>query len=493
MNSQLDFMAAARSVGVNDQTPLYLVHPHRLGDALLTAAKRHARFLETASPSLGHRKMLEVVAKAAGFPDWHSFHTLTTRMIQEYEPPMRGSVPKAPLSLFEAVVPSLPLLIQVREDCAPSQQELHGMKALGKRLAEVMGEPAPKVLDILARLQGADSMAQLCNRNPEDSSHPLYTFALDFDQGIFRWSPACANLVEKMDELWPSYEKRSKTEQHQARSFITAVVAKRPDFLEGLLALATIEELDGHPKKAGPLFEQAIKQADSLILSGFKGQIVWMRMENRFYLRLLYNHMRWHMRYGQLAKAINLARRQLKLNPDDNLGVRLDLPVLLTANKQYDSAKAPLRRLQRTTAPNDGDSLLVQSQCHIAAGRVGQGQALFLRALFALPALRPGILELRIPDMYDKRWHRGIIPDLTTLWGRYETIHSTHPGIETIFNRILQDKTVIEMESIVANCFQTTVDDLRNNRVQSMAPWHEFVVESSEMLVAKLGEKWSGH
>ena len=53
------------------------------------------------------------------------------------------------------------------------------------------------------------------------------------------------------------------------------------------------------------------------------------RLNQRIYHRMLWLRMQMHYDADDLKSAVKVARRQLKLNPNDNLGVRFVHPLLL--------------------------------------------------------------------------------------------------------------------------------------------------------------------
>lgn len=213
-----EFMSAAHGVGIESSlSALFLIAPDQLGIRLLDAAKRLARLLKDAAPDLGHRKRLEVVAQGAGFPNWHAFQALCQHFTEHYAPPDHGNRKRAATEVFTPFITALPLLVSVAPDTTPTPEQITGLENLGRRLAVALGQPLPNVLDILAKLNGADTWRILCERKPEDSDAPLYVFSADQGQGEFRWSPACAALVEEMDGLWQGYGDLSKTAQAKAR------------------------------------------------------------------------------------------------------------------------------------------------------------------------------------------------------------------------------------------------------------------------------------
>lgn len=483
--TDIEFMLAAQKVGVDNYlSSLFLVAPSQLGQRMLEAAKRLARFLKYAEPTLGHRKKLEVVAQSAGFPNWHAFHALCQNLIDDYAEPGSGRRGVA----FAPFVPALPLLIIIGDETPPLPEETTGLESLGGRLAIALGQPVPKMLDVLAKFHGADTWRVLCDRKPEDSTGPLYVFRANQESGQFHWSPACTAMVEGMDELWQDYDRLSKPKQTKARQYVAQLVRKRPDFLEGRLALATMTSLDGAPEKEGPILAQAIKDADRLIPPKFDGEICWGHLSNRFYHRLLFAHMRWCATFGSMEEAIALAQRQLRLNHSDNLGVRISLPAFLAASGDHDAAKVALRRISDPEVAQDGHILLVRSLCHLLAGEMEEGKELFLRALFKFPALRPLILEHEAPDVYgqSKKWLRGCLPDLEMVWFDYCTAcNDNEEHTEEVFVRILLNPAVIAVEEELASLYvRARASPSNGSRPHPIQQWADAVEQAAISLAA---------
>lgn len=491
--SSIDFTMAARAVGVENGA-LFLVCPDVFVARLSDATKRHARFLEDAFPQVGHRKMLESVAKAAGFPNWHAFHSLLDKVATDYAPPDSGSRKVAPRSMFEAFVSALPLLISIGVDITPTTEQLTGLTGLIARLSRDLGEQH-KVETAIAKLHGADTWSELLARKTEDSAAPLYRFHVYEDgSGRFMWSPACTNLVEELDGLWQHYEERAKSDQAKARSHVATLLKKRPDFLEGWLAQATMEEREGRDEIAGPLFEQGVDRALTLIPKGFKGEISWGYLDNRPYHRLLYNYMRWQVRQGDIAAAIKLARRQLRQNPSDNLGVRYDLPLFLAIAEERDATLKAMAHIQKKDERTDGHILLILAISMLLLGDIKEGQVFFLRALFDLPALRPFLLTQQLPADFqgNRRWHHGVIPDFDTLWFHYESarIWREDTAFDLMFRAMLQNADVMRAERESQALYEKTVDSLRFPSCQS---WADFASQTAVALVERNGEVWASN
>jgi hypothetical protein len=69
-----------------------------------------------------------------------------------------------------------------------------------------------------------------------------------------------------------------------------------------------------------------VRAAEVLVPKGFKGRILWGHIGNRFYHRLLWLQLGLSHEHGDSEAAAKVARKLLRLNPGDNLGVRYVLP-----------------------------------------------------------------------------------------------------------------------------------------------------------------------
>ncbi len=492
MNMMTDFMNPASPLLGVGMAAHYTVAPEVLAFRLLDTAKRHARFFEEIFPEIGHRKMLESIAVACKFPNWHAFQSLLKKVEEDFAPPKYGSRPQIDSEILKQFVPALPLLIHIQEGVAPEKDQREALEEFAGRFGKAIGNTSA-VLDVLAKLNGSDTWKELLARSPLNSIHPLYTFVVDENRGVFEWSPACGALVEAMDHLWQHYSERTEAQQKKARQFITETVTKRPDFLEGYLALATIEELDGNELKAGPIFDRAIKAANALIPKGFKGEIAWGYMDNRFYLRLLFNYMRWLVRDGQIGKAITLAKRQLRLNPEDNCGVRMDLPLYLAASGQIDAAEKASGRLTKKGAWLDGHMLLILSLCKILSDDLESGIYYFLRALFELPVLRPIVEDEEIPDDFrdaEWKWHRGVIPDMESLWFHYQTAiaYGDEFGVDEAYELVLLRADVAIAEQEMAELHRKARSNEVGYRTDGLKRWRSVCEQTARALAARVCE-----
>ena len=122
------------------------------------------------------------------------------------------------------------------------------------------------------------------------------------------------------------------------------VLAAQPGFLEAGLALASMQHDAGEAEAIATL-NRFIKQAEVLIPSGFKGPIPWGPLGNRCYHRMLWLRFKMYQEADDLKSGVRLARKQLRLNPTDNLGLRYVLPLLLLQQGDPVAAKRATKEL----------------------------------------------------------------------------------------------------------------------------------------------------
>ncbi|MBE7942828.1 hypothetical protein IM725_19860 [Ramlibacter aquaticus] len=173
-------------------------------------------------------------------------------------------------------------------------------------------------------------------------------------------------------------------------SALDRLIRDNPDFPEGQLHLGfqmRQGSLDDG-RRSGKIYATAIAAAEDLWPHGFRGRVAWAQEGNRFYHRLLHQHMQWHIVHSSVAQALRLARKQLRLDPQDALSVRLHLPLLLQASGLYDAADHALAAMGDPNEVVEPQAEFVRWFMHMARGRPVQAVRSLLLALFATPPLR---------------------------------------------------------------------------------------------------------
>lgn len=377
----------------------------RLADRVKWAATLLGR-----ATGLQHGKALDAVAQAVRFPAWHH---LSAHLAKGFEA-RRDSLPQ---TWRDTLSGALLLMVRPEDDVALPLAQIEAYERFGETLAMLTDSPKQRVLDeVSAPLFGGRRWLDVKSRSPLAARKPLYAFVAprpdDDDDvgGYFDESAACRQLTEALDERLEGFDDLSVAEKRKIRRWLEDVLAAQPGFLEGGLVLASLQFDAGEPEAASTA-NRFLRQAEALIPAHYKGPIVWAHLGNRFYHRLLWLRLTQHHAAGELPAAAKLARKQLKLNPNDNLGVRHVLPLLLLEQGDFKGADRALRFM-------DGESGLTASTIKafvaFALGQPMRFRREFALALFTLPWLRLflGNTSKGLPEGDDGI--RGIHPEIET-------------------------------------------------------------------------------
>lgn len=263
---------AARAAGCRGYFA-WAITPELFAAQLLSAVKRYSRFLKSEGVATSHSDALEKVARASGFPNWHALQTVIQGVIDDFNTEVHWPRPPGGGVRIKPLASAIHFMVEIGADSTPTAEEQVGLQKAANQLAQSCNYPSSSILDMIGKMNGADSWEKLLNRRPEDATAPLCSFSFDdLGNGVFRQSRACIELVERQDNLFQDYHSRSRSEQSAFEVQLNEVLSKRPDFIEGLLAKT---EIIRYPtdENLGKLFSDAIGQADKLIPAGFKGQI----------------------------------------------------------------------------------------------------------------------------------------------------------------------------------------------------------------------------
>lgn len=448
---------AAREAGCSDYF-IWEICPDHFASRLMAAIKRYSRFLKEAGLAKSHSDALETVARASGFPHWHAFHTVVQGLFDAFNPDVHWPRPKGGREPIKTLIPAFPFMVNASLDCAPTPAVQAGLTKAATQLANACGSTLQPVLVMIAKMNGADSWEMLLARKPEEAKGPLYGFSVDeMGDGRFIISSACWALIEQQDVLFQGFHSRPLSQQQEFETQLAAILEARPDFLEGLLAKAEVLRFKPEQRREqGKIFAEAIRRADELIPAGFKGEVSWYDLPNRFFHRLLYGAMVWHSHEGHTAKAATLARRQLRLNKSDNLGVRMWLPVLLIADGRATSADKACKKMTLHEDYTNAGIELVRAICHFANGRVQQSaEALFL-SLFMYPPMRYVIsvdFDALNDALNDSQSSRTVSPDPETMVDQYVSATMQLEGLDETFEQWLRLPAVAISEAALAQEF----------------------------------------
>jgi hypothetical protein len=433
------FEDAVRALDLDFNVFMLRDSPAELASKLTDRIKLSAKFLARATGAQ-HSKALEAVAQALKFPSWHHLSLQLSRPVD-----LAGEV--LPRTWFDSFSGALLLLSKTDPDLAVPEGQLLAFERFGQTLSMLTDAATQGVLDgVCAPMCAGKSWADVRTRSPLQTKIPLYTFVahpVDETGGYFDWSAACFQLVEELDDEWQGYGEFTRPQQKRARKWVENALAAQPGFLEGGLALAQMQH-DAGDTQASSTLDRFIRQAEALIPKGFKGQVEWLHLGNRCYHRMLWLRLKIHHEAGELPAAAKVARKQLKLNPNDNLGVRYVLPLMLLEQGDFKGANRALKRI------DDEVGLTASVIKAFVAFSLGD-QIRFCRelgaALFSLPWLR---LFLRntprgLPEGDDGI--RGVQPDLETFrdfaWPAYGMV----PGLRGACVAFLAEPDVQQAEA----------------------------------------------
>lgn len=483
----------------------YKMRPDLIGVHVAESAKRCARFVRKAL-GIGHSQALEKVAQAAGFPDWHALQTAAKRSSATYGE-LSGANPEQRQEFanrqFDLFAKALPLLVHVRTDLPPDEDARAGLEMFSESLSDALYVPPHRARDIVAHMFGSDTWRELCERDPVDAKEPLYTFNPEW--GNFACSAACRALVDAQNAYLPTDAEfdaeLTQADYHAYFEQLSRTCLQRPDFLEGLLDLAVALQNRFEETAAGRCYRDAIHQADALI-GDYRGRIEWGSIENRFFHRLLYRYMWWSAYRGDMKQAVRLARRQLRLNPTDNLGIRYQLPVLLTADGQYDAAHRSLKKLRAEVHAGLPHVHVVRSLCLMVTAPTDGGVEEFLRALFLFPFLRNLVVDGTYPESVsrDLSVSRGIIPDCSIILSMFDILFESHPMVERAYRAILNDPDVVHAEADLEAMYRAADLGLRDThalqmqdivaRERQVEVWRAQLDEAVRDLAQRKGPEW---
>lgn len=463
-----DIILQAHKLGVADSWPMWAIAPETLGSELLEVSKRAARFLRKADPSKSHSDCLESVALAAGMPTWHALQTLAQALIDDFHPDAHWPRPEGAYDRAAVLAPAFPMLARATPSSSPTPEQRFGLQTFAERLSAASSLPLATTKMVVAKMNGADSWDDLLARRPESTSEFLseflYRFEVEHDDGVavgrFVRSNACQALVDELDELLEHYQEGDEVEREQVRQRITQVITNRPDFIEGLLVAAELAPGDQPSmRRKGKLLADAIAHADAVIHPTFEGQVSWLHVDNRFYLRLRQAYLEWNILWGSRKRAIDLARRQLQLNPSDNLGARYFLPLLLAADKRFTSARKALAKLDGEDADSIATGHFVRSLVFATLGLRRDAIESLLYALFLFPALRDVIaLNSGQWGPIDHEAQRNVLLDRDTLLLQYVVLTPHVAGLEDWFRSTVERQEVRAAEEDLAHTYRRQRD-----------------------------------
>jgi hypothetical protein len=474
------FDAAAQALDLPGSSFWFNQYPAEQAARLAIRVKQAARLLAKCT-GLQHSKALDAVAQALRFPAWHHLAAHLTRA-ETFE---QG---RLPAGWLDALSGAIVLGIAPEDEVSLPTAQLDALEHLARSLAMLTDSGQQPLLDaVCAPLCGGVDWQAVRQRSPLQAVQPLYRFEVapeDADAGVSGWfdeSPACMQLVEELDDTWQGYDDFSKPQKRKARAWVEAALRAQPGFLEAGLALACIER-DAGEVAALATAKQTLRLAESLIPKGFKGCIEWSHLGNRCYHRLLWLQMELLHEQGNPAGAAKLARRQLRLNPRDNLGVRSVLPLLLL---QAGDTVAARRSLKGLDEEHELTAAVVRAFVAHAESDVPGFRLNLAMGLFTLPSLRAFLLNDDRALAPGEQGFRGVQVDLEDFRTFAWPVYCTQPGLRRASQRFLAETDVQQAEQELAAYWgrlQTRDRSLEDPNRASLDGWRRRLCELAEQV-----------
>lgn len=433
--------------------------------------------------NLPRSKALDTMSQALRFPSWHhlSKHLAKVESLAEQEP--------LPVGWLDALSAAALLTIEAEDDVTLPEAALAGYESFGRTLSMLTDTPVAQVLDgVSAAMCGGRSWSEVRGRSPLKATEPLYHFRVPdgedarYTGGWFGTSPACQQLADQLTEVQDGYPDFTASQKKKARAWVEAALAAQPGFLDGGLALGWMQ-WDAKEREARATADRYVRMAESLIPKSFKGRILWAHLENRTFHRLHWLRLSVSHWFGDLTTAAKTARKLLRLNPNDNLGVRYVLPLLLLQQEDVAAAKRSLSALR---AEPDLVPSALRAFVQFAAGDAEAFRANLARALFTLPALRMFLLNDPRALPADDSGYRGVQPDMNTFsefaWPTYQSV----PGLMEACLAFLAEPDVRQCEQELRERWYEFRADRRQPGISALGAldgWHR-LVDTSVMRVA---------
>ncbi|UNJ30242.1 hypothetical protein [Ralstonia pseudosolanacearum] len=459
--------------------------PEKSASLLEERIKLTAKLLAKMTGST-HSAALNVLAQAFRFPAWHHL----SRHISQATEFDGASLPSGWLDALSAAIV---LKARPEDDVALSPDRRAALEKLAGTLSMLSDFPVQKVLDeVIARLCGGADWREVCERHPLKAKAPLYGFTVldDADatclSGSFSESPACSELIRELDDQWQGYDEFTAAQKRRARQWVTGALTAQPGFLEGGLALASMEREDG-PEIALQTAARYVRKANALIPKGFEGSLPWCHVSNRFYHRLLWLQLELNHELSDSATAARIARKMLRLNPNDNFGVRYVLPYVLLDQENVTGA----RRALNPIAGEEGlTAAATRAFVAFAGGRRDEFRRELAMALFTLPALRCFLLNDWEALPLDELGYRSIQPDMETFGQFAWSTYCAWPGLREACEQFLAEPMVLKAEQELLtywNRYWPAERGSHEGRAGSWDGWHVQVIQWVERIAKKRG------
>ncbi|WP_038014604.1 tetratricopeptide repeat protein [Terasakiella pusilla] len=142
------------------------------------------------------------------------------------------------------------------------------------------------------------------------------------EEGYFQWPERKYELAGEALNIALDSRDGGRISEADYIKNLEELIVKYPNFIDGYAHLGYALLDQGKPKKALDYHIEGITVGEKHLPEFYKGKLIWGYYENRPFLRALHGSILCYMRLGRRKKAIDAMEKSLRLNPDDNLGIR---------------------------------------------------------------------------------------------------------------------------------------------------------------------------
>ncbi|WP_158682602.1 hypothetical protein [Pseudomonas sp. XWY-1] len=314
------------------------------------------------------------------------------------------------------------------------------LNEFGARLSSITGLSLQRVMDsVCAALCQAASWSDVEGRNPQLATTPLYEFFYydGIKQGYLKSSSACDQLCEHLDD--------SNADSPDFKSWVEETLSHQPGFMEGAVDLALDLNDQGRYEDAVAILDRTIKLIERIIPTNFRGFMDPDYGRNETYLHLLYIRSYSNFQVGEDKKALRDARRLLRLDPCDEMGIRYLYPLMLLETGEYEAANHATKHLRHKCHIN----LAIIAFCKFAIGDRLAFEYYLTLALIDIPSLR-WFLKGEDECLEDGDGDCRIYSDNDDLSDFFEFAWDTYQSVDGLANacvELLSSRTFVATES----------------------------------------------
>lgn len=226
------------------------------------------------------------------------------------------------------------------------------------------------------------------------------------------WEFAYPRLTEEaLDELDAGIELMNAGQGDEAERLFRQLIRRFPEFIDARHHLAMLLDAEGRRTEAFRLWQEAVDLGLTCFPLGFRhgrDLLPWGWIDNRPFLRACHGFALAYLARGNVGMALDVFRRILAVNPDDNLGIRA------LVVQCYFSLKRP-EEVLAVCAEYPGDpmeqSLYGKALGLFQLGRLEAARAALRQAVEELPLVAQELLKTR------HRRPRSLVPGHITYGG----------------------------------------------------------------------------